>query len=86
MLWEEMENEFYLISCGRLLKYFIVIESLFMFCCVCSSGIWILITPNSMSRFTTPVEYTQNEQQRLILKDRIAFKRQIQETDRIVYK
>ena len=61
LLWEEMVNDFYLISCGRLLKYFVVIESLFMFCCVCSSSIWVLITPNSMARFTTPVEYTQTE-------------------------
>lgn len=61
-----MENEFYLISLGKLLKYFIVIESLFMFCCVCSSSIWVLITPNSFKRFMTTVEHSQVEHQRLI--------------------
>ena len=72
-----MENDFYLISCGRLLKYFLVIESLFLFCCVCSSSIWVLITPNPLHRFTMSVEYSQIEHQKLIIRDRIAFKRQM---------
>ena len=70
-----MENEFYLISCGRLLKFFTVIESMFVFCCCCSSGIWLMITPNSLARFTTTVEYSQAEMQRETIRDRIAFKR-----------
>lgn len=54
-----MENNFYLISGGRLLKYFIVIESFFVFCCCCSASVWVAITPNSFSRFSTTVEYSQ---------------------------
>ena len=84
MLWDEMENDFYLISCGRLLKYFIVIESFFVFCCCCSTSVWVAITPNSFSRFSTTVEYSQAAQQREVFRDRLELKRQIQETDRIV--
>ena len=82
LLWEEMENDFYLISCGRLLKYFIVIESFFVFCCCCSSSIWVAITPNCFERFSTTVEYSQMQMQREIIKERIETKRRIRETDR----
>ena len=84
MLWDEMENDFYLLSCGRLLKYFIVIESFFVFCCCCSASVWVAITPNSFSRFSTTVEYTQAAQQREVFRDRLELKRQIRETDQIV--
>ena len=70
-----MENDFYLISCGHLLKYFIVIESFFVFCCCCSTGIYVAITPNSYYRFSTTVEYTQAKYQREVIRERIELKR-----------
>ena len=56
VLWEEMENEFYLINCGKLLRTFIVLESIFVFCCICSGAIWSMITPNPLTRVSTSVD------------------------------
>ena len=83
-LWEEVVNDYYLISLGTLLKYFIVFESIFFVCCVCSGTIWTLITSDPMGRLSTPVEYTMVEQQKILVDERVALKKQMMLNSRIV--
>ena len=39
LVWD-VEHQFYLIECGRLLRRFIVVESLFFLCCMCAGSMW----------------------------------------------
>ena len=80
-LWDELKNDFFLVSAGKLLRAFLVVESMFVTCCLCSSFIWALAMPDSLARFSTPVEESASESQRLLIEERLAFKRQIQSTD-----
>lgn len=41
VMWD-VEHEFYLIQCGRVIRWFIIIESLFFFCCTCASSVWVV--------------------------------------------
>lgn len=74
-LLEEVVDDYYLVGVGTLLKYFIVFESMFFICCVCSSTIWTLITSDPMGRLSTPVEYTMVEQQKILVDERVALKK-----------
>ena len=57
---EVLEN--YLISCGKLLKCFIVVESMNIFCCGFASLIWLMVTPMSYKRLTTSVDQLWEEE------------------------
>ena len=84
LIWD-IEHAFYLISSAKLIDWFIAVESLFLFCCTSASTIWALSQKNPLSRFITSVEHTHAEQHRHILEDRLAFKRQMQAQDRLIY-
>ena len=85
LLWD-LEHEYYLIKSGRLLNFYIAIESIFLFCCVCASKIWCMIQPRPFARFTTSVDSTTTAQYNFNVQDRMNFKEQIHETDAIIYK
>lgn len=42
MQWD-IEYDYYIIQFGRLLNWFVCIESVFFLCCICSSSIWLLV-------------------------------------------
>jgi len=42
LVWD-VEHEFYLIEGGRLLTWYIVLESTFFLCCTCASSIWVFV-------------------------------------------
>ena len=64
----------YLIGCGKLLKCFIVVESLNIFCCGFASLIWIMITPMSLTRLTTSVDQSWQEERNMLLSERLTIK------------
>lgn len=76
MHWD-IEGEFYLISSGKLMDWFIGVETVFFFFCLCSTAIWTTIKQSPFRRVATTVDSTQAHQQQIILQDRIAFKMQI---------
>ena len=80
-----MQDEFYVLGAGKLLKIFVIVETIFAFCCLCSGGIWGLVQPFPLTRVVTTVDFTNAEQRRLILADRIAFKLQMREQDAILF-
>ncbi len=67
LLHWDIEHEFYLISCGKLFDWFLTIESIFFFFCMCATAIWTTIKSSPLSRFSKPVDETQAEQHRMIL-------------------
>ena len=77
LIYWDIEHEFYIVSAGNLLQWFIVIESIFFFFCMCATAIWTTIKNSPLKRFTTTVDTSQAEQHRMILNDRLAFKMQI---------
>lgn len=42
VIWD-IEHEFYVQQCGTLLNWFIIIESIFFFCCSCASMMWAFV-------------------------------------------
>ena len=74
----------YLIGCGRLLKCFIVVESINIFCCGFASLIWIMVTPMSLTRLTTSVDQSWQEERNMLLSERLTIKLQMREQEAVV--
>mmetsp|Transcript_31697 Transcript_31697/g.37167 ORF Transcript_31697/g.37167 Transcript_31697/m.37167 type:complete len:163 (-) Transcript_31697:489-977(-) len=55
VIWD-LEHRFYLMQCGYLLNWFLVIESVFFFCCSCASMTWVLVQRLPFTRVTTTVD------------------------------
>jgi len=57
MHWD-IEGEFYLISSGKLMDWFIGVETVFFFFCMCATAIWTTIKQSPLRRVATTVDST----------------------------
>lgn len=73
--WQAKEDNYYLKGSGRLLQYYVVIESIFVACCVSQGVIWSLVTPESIQRLIKPVGAIQTEQYQALVEDRLQKKK-----------
>ena len=54
----DIEGEFYLISSGKLMDWFIAVETVFFFFCMCATAIWTAIKQSPWRRVATTVDST----------------------------
>ena len=69
---------------GDLLKTYITVESMFVAFCFLTGLIWLKITPQAFTRLFKSVDESAEDQHKMLLQDRLAFKKRIKETDAII--
>ena len=85
VIWD-VEHRFYLVGCGHLLNWYLVLETMFFFCCSCASMTWVFAQKYAFARVTTTVDVSRTEQHQKMLQERLEFKRQMAETDSAIFR
>ena len=58
VMTEQIIESYYMVGAGNLLMWYLVLESIFVFCCVFSAAIWTLAMPRPLERISTSVEFS----------------------------
>lgn len=82
---DQIKDEYYLIEAGKLLMCYLIIESLFVFCCMCSAGVWTFAVPKPLERISTTVEYSSQASHKALVQERLSAFKRMKNTEMIIF-
>ena len=85
LIRENDASQFYLVRQGKLLKTYVVVESIFFFFCCLAGSIWSICTPGALMKLLKSVDQNAEEEREHAIAERLAFKFEMQETQMIIH-
>ena len=74
-----------MVNAGSLLMWYLVLESIFVFCCVFSAAVWTLAMPRPIKRISTTVEFSSQASQKAVMQERLSAFKRMKETESIIF-